>query len=230
MRKILISVLIVLLVVLAGLMIFKGLIIGDFQILSVEQIIEEDEKLTKEISQTELLMYNTFKSKNDELSKSVTSLLNAKEEYLDLASVSTETQLSKAGQDETYTVEFLWTKLGGYSTAEGVGLKYDIASGTTGQSNIKNINFTVTGTYIQIINFLSAIEGDSDLYFIIENMNLVPSGSNLQATFVVKNISIKQENSTVTSSSGSITEGTSGLTSGTSSEALNSIVNSNGAQ
>ena len=55
MRKILIGFLIVLLVIMAYLMIFKGLELGDFKVLSASQIVEENDRLTKEISDTEEL-------------------------------------------------------------------------------------------------------------------------------------------------------------------------------
>ena len=198
MRKILISVLILLLIVMACLVIFKGISIGNFNILSVKQISDENEKLTKEILQTELLMYTTFKTKTDELNKELSNLLTAKQEYLDLANISSEKQISKASQKETYTVEFLWTRLGRHATAQGVTLKYEIASGTTGEEDVKNILFTVTGNYIPIIDFIRAIEDDSDLAFTIENFKMIPSGDVRQATFVTKNIRIKSENTTAT--------------------------------
>ncbi len=198
MRKILISTLILLLIVMACLIIFKGISIGNFNILSVKQISNENEKLTDEILQTELLMYTTFKSKTDELNKNLSNLLTAKEEYLDLVNISSEKEISKASQQEIYTVEFLWTRLGRHATDKGVILKYDIASGTTGEEDVKNILFTVTGNYIPIIDFISAIEDDSELGFSIENFKMVPNGDVRQATFVTKNVRIKSEKTTNT--------------------------------
>ena len=198
MRKILISTLILLLIVMASVIIFRGISIGNFKILSVEQIVQENEKLSQEILQTETLQHINFKTEIDELNKETLSLLAAKQEYLDLANISSETQISKASQQEIYTIEFLWTRLGRHATAEGVDLKYEIASGTTGEQDVKNILFTVTGNYIPIINFISAIEDDGDLAFRIENFKMTPSGDVRQATFVTKNIRIKQENITGT--------------------------------
>jgi len=121
-------------------------------------------------------------------------LLTAKNEYLDLANVSTEGELQRANQEEEYTVEFLLTRLGRHTTAEGVNLNYTISSGTTGESDVKNVSFTVDGAYIPIIEFVSAIEDDSKLGFRIQNFKLIPGGSNLKATFLVTNVRIKQEN------------------------------------
>lgn len=198
MRKILIGALILLLIVMASVIIFRGISIGNFKILSVEQIAQENEKLSQEILQTETLQHINFKTEIDELNKETLSLLAAKQEYLDLANISSETQISKASQQEIYTIEFLWTRLGRHATAEGVDLKYEIASGTTGEQDVKNILFTVTGNYIPIIDFISAIEDDGDLAFRIENFKMTPSGDVRQATFVTKNVRIKQENTTGT--------------------------------
>lgn len=190
MRKVLIGILIILLVVMAYLVIFKGLSFGNFKILSVSQIIEEDDKLTTEIMDTKELIESKYPNENDNLSQSVSKMMTAKNEYLDLANVSTEAEISKASTVETYTVEFLWTVLGRHATAQGVNLNY------TPKNN--SISFTVTGDYVPILSFISAIENDSRLGFRIENFKLIPNGDNLQATFITRNVSVKTERTTTT--------------------------------
>lgn len=197
MKKILISVLIVLLVILAYFAAFKGISLGNFKILSVKQIANENEKLTQEITQTELLINNEYPSKTNELDKTIDNLLTAEEEYLDLAKVSTEGELQQANQEEEYTVEFLLTKFGRYATKEGVNLVYTLSQGSTGSQNTKNISFTVTGGYIPIINFISDIEDDSKLGFRIQSFKMSPDGDNRKATFLVTNVKVKQEKTTV---------------------------------
>lgn len=196
MRKILIGILTLLLVIMAGLVIFKGLSVGNITILSAKQIVEENDKLTNEISDVEALMNSTYPATTEELDTSVCKLLAAEEEYLDLANVSTKSELNKASTVETYTVEFLWTRLGRHATQEGVNLSYT-PSGTS-------INFTVLGDYIPILSFISAIENDSKLGFRIENFKLTPNSGNLQATFTTRNVNIKSE----TVSSGTSTQNT----------------------
>ena len=185
MRRILIGILTILLIVMAVLVITKGLTIGNFKILSVQQIIEGNDKLTAEISETEKLIRSNYPTELETLDSNVSSLLEAKEEYQDLADVSTKSEINKATTVETYTVEFLWTRLGRHATAEGVYLSY------TPTNN--SIKFTVSGDYIPILSFVSAIENDSKLGFRIENFKLIPGGNNLQATFETRNINIKTE-------------------------------------
>lgn len=198
MKKILIGILTILLIVVAYLTVFRGISIGNFSILSVEQIQEENDNLTTEIAQTETLMYSTYATQTEQLEKSVSSLLEAKEEYLDLANVSTESELSEASKEETYKIEYLWTRIGSHATTEGVILKLDVQTGGTGESDVKNLSFTVTGNYIAIINFVTAIEDDSELGFRIENFKILPGTDTdgREATFTVRNVRIKQENVT----------------------------------
>ena len=214
MRKILIGILTILLIVMAVLVITKGLTIGNFKILSVKQIIEGNDKLTAEISETEKLIRSNYPTELETLDSTVSSLLAAKEEYQDLADVSTKSEINKASTVETYTVEFLWTRLGRHATAEGVYLSY------TPTNN--SIKFTVSGDYIPILSFVSAIENDSKLGFRIENFKLIPGGNNLQATFETRNINIKTEGVNTAVQSTTITESAPTNTPDTNTQNTNS--------
>ncbi|MEE1531150.1 MAG: hypothetical protein UGE22_03930 [Clostridia bacterium] len=214
MRRILIGILTILLIVMAVLVITKGLTIGNFKILSVQQIIEGNDKLTAEISETEKLIRSNYPTELETLDSNVSSLLEAKEEYQDLADVSTKSEINKATTVETYTVEFLWTRLGRHATAEGVYLSY------TPTNN--SIKFTVSGDYIPILSFVSAIENDSKLGFRIENFKLIPGGNNLQATFETRNINIKTEGVNTAVQSTTTTESTPTNTPDTNTQNTNS--------
>lgn len=221
MKKILISVLIVLLVILAYFAAFKGISLGNFKILSVKQIANENEKLTQEITQTELLINNEYPSKTNELDKTIANLLTAEEEYLDLAKVSTEGELQQANQEEEYTVEFLLTRFGRYATKEGVNLVYTLSQGSTGNQNMKNISFTVTGGYIPIINFITNIEDDSKLGFRIQSFKMTPDGDNRKATFLVTNVKVKQEKTTVAPTTPNTTQKENNTTTGSAQNTTN---------
>lgn len=196
MKKILIILLIILLVTLSYFAIFKGITLGNFEVLSVERIQQENDKLTQEIEATEKLMHSDYAQKTDELKRTVEGLMEAKDEYLELESVSTDKQLKEATKQETYKIEYIWTRIGSHATSEGVELKLDVTAGETGEEENKNLLFTVTGNYIAVINFVLSIEDDSQLGFRIENFKILPgSGENgRQATFTVRNVRIKTEN------------------------------------
>ena len=198
MKKILIILLIILLITLSYFAIFKGISLGSFEVLSVEKIQEENDRLTQEIEQTEKLIHSDYIQKTDELQSSVDSLMNAKDEYVELANVSSDKDLINASKQEIYKIEYIWTRIGSHATSEGVELKLDITAGETGEQESKNLLFTVTGNYIAVINYVLSIEDDSQLGFRIENFKILPgSGENgRQATFTVRNVRIKQENAT----------------------------------
>ena len=204
MKKILIIILIILLIVLAYVTIFRGISIGNFSILSVEQIQNENDNLTAEIAETQTLMYSTYTTQTEGLEKSVSGLMQEKEEYLDLANVSTEGELSKASKEEIYKIEYLWTRIGSHATDEGVILRLDVQTGGTGEADVKNLAFTVNGNYIAIINFVTSIEDDSELGFRIENFKILPGtdANSREATFMVRNVRIEQENLTTNTGTG----------------------------
>lgn len=203
MKKVLISILIVLLIVLAYFAMFNGISFANIKILSVKQIIQENEDLTNDIEEVKSLIKKDYASKKEDLSTAVNQLLKKKEEYFDLAKVSTEGEISKANTEETYLIEYLWTRVGRHATAEGVNIKMDVNTGTTGEADVKNLSFTVNGQYIAIIQFVSALEDDDKLNFKIENFKLTGSGTNLTSTFTVRGVRIKSETTSSTTSNSS---------------------------
>ena len=89
-------------------------------------------------------------------------------------------------------MEYLWSKLGGYATKQGVNLKLEVQ---TSDENNDTLKFTVKGSYVGIINYLTAIEDDGDLGFRIEQFKIssVDSEALLTASFNVSNVRIKEE-------------------------------------
>ena len=118
----------------------------------------------------------------------------ALQEYEEMTVISSASDVESAAQLETYEIETLWVKLGNHATNEGATMKMDVTKGTNTTQNTYNLNFTVNGSYISITDFISDIENDDTLGFKIEEFKMVPSGSdsNLQATFVCKDIAIKE--------------------------------------
>lgn len=56
------------------------------------------------------------------------------------------------------------------------------------------MDYTITGSYVSISEFVAAIENNSSLNFRIENFRLLPTAGdteNLQATFKVRAINVK---------------------------------------
>ena len=198
MRKILISILIILLIILAYFAIFEGISLGNFRILGTGDIIRLNDELTLKIEEANTKIKRDLQNEKQELSASVEQLATAKEAYYQLANVSTESEISEASTEEIYDIEYLFLRLGRHARQEGVIMRMDIYSANTADPNAKDIAFTITGKYVGIMDFISAIEDDSELAFRIENFNLLPDGENLQATFSVTGIRIRLENTTQT--------------------------------
>lgn len=219
MKNILITVISLLLTALIIICMVKGLTIGDFNILSIASIKEGSLELDNAIEELNNLKNVTYKKKVDDLQTTTKNLTTAKQKYLDLASVSTDQEIQEANLEQTYAMEYLWNKVGSYATREGVTLKWDVSS--TGVNNKYTLNFTTTGSYVGVINYIYTLENDSDLSFRIENFKMVSGGSsNVTATFTVNNIAIKAE--TVTSS---VSSSSSSGTSLNNSESTNSEIN-----
>lgn len=193
MKKVLISILIVLLVVLAYFAIFNGLSLGNIRVLSVGEIIQANDELTNSIEQVNALIKKDYPAKEEELKISVGELTAKKDEYFKIAKVSTEGEITKANTEETYLIEYLWTRIGRHATSKGVNIRMDVNSNETNDANMKNLAFTVNGQYIGIIQFISALENDDKLNFKIENFKMIKNDTNLTASFDVKNIRIKAE-------------------------------------
>ena len=191
MKDILITVISILLTVVIIICMVKGLTVGSFRILSISNIKQESLNLDNEVDELNNLKNVTYKKKIDDLQTATKDLTTAKQKYLDLASVSSDEEIQEANLEQTYAMEFLWNKVGSYATKEGVTLKWDVSS--TGVNNKYTLNFTTTGSYIGVINYIYALENDSDLAFRIENFKMTASGENVTATFTVNNVAIKAE-------------------------------------
>ena len=198
MRKILISILLILLIILAYFTIFEGISIGNFEVLSATGIVKLNDDLTAKIEEANRKIKSDLQSKKTELKQNIDILLDNKESYYNLANISTESEINRANTEETYTYEYLSIKIGRYARTEGVNLTMNVKTGDAGDEVTKNLDFTLVGQYFAIMDFISALEDDSELEFRIEDFHMTPSsGDNLQATFNVTGVRIKIENTTV---------------------------------
>lgn len=200
MKKILISILIVLLIVLTGFTIFKGISIGNFKVLSASQINDKNTQLTAEIEIAQQLLKKNYPETKEKLASSISDLLSKKEEYFKLAKLSSDKEITKANTEETYLIEFLWARIGNHATSKGVNLTIDVKTGDAGDPMVKNLTIIAKGYYVGIMDFVSSLENDDKLNFKIENFKLVQEDELLTATFNVRGIRIKTENVTNTTS------------------------------
>ena len=154
MKKILISILIVLLIVLTGFTIFKGISIGNFKVLSASQINDKNTQLAAEIEIAQQLLKKNYPETKEKLASSISDLLSKKEEYFKLAKLSSDKEITKANTEETYLIEFLWARIGNHATSKGVNLTIDVKTGDAGDPMVKNLTITAKGYYVGIMDFV----------------------------------------------------------------------------
>ena len=193
MKKLLILILIGLLLILSIFAVVKGINLGKLEILGFNSIKQRSKELDDKIQEASKINEKDYKQAISTLEEDGKKLQQEKKKYDDMTQVSEESEVANANQMERYEVETLWVKLGNHATSEGVIMKMEILQGSSGASGAYNLRFTVTGSYISIVDFVSDIENDSTLGFTIEEFKMVPTSSeaNLEATFVCKDITIK---------------------------------------
>ena len=197
MKKLLIGVLIALLMTLTVYLVIQWLNIGNFEILGVNGIKEKNNKLDEKIQEAGKLVEKDYKQDVSDVHSNSKKLQEEKKNYEDMTAL-TDGETQVANQIEKYEIETLWVRLGNHATSEGAVMQMAVIKGPNSAADVYNLKFTATGSYISITDFISAIENDSTLGFKIEEFKMYPaaSGTDLQATFVCKDISIKDVTAT----------------------------------
>lgn len=196
MKKLLILILIALLLTLSIFIVIQGVKIGKLEVLGIGQIQEKNEELDSKIQQAGKLAEKDYQQAVSDVNTNTKKLKEEKKNYEDMTAISEEGDGQTINQVEKYEIETLWVRLGNHATSQGVVIQMDVVKGVNSAQDVYDLKFTATGGYIQITDFISAIENDTTLGFKIEEFKMIPSGSTLQATFVCKDISIKEISAT----------------------------------
>lgn len=205
MRKILIALIMVVILVFTGVTVVNGIQIGNFEILGISKVKQKNDDLDTTVKKATKLASTDYQQKVDELNSALKKLEVEKSNYEDLANVSTESEIQAA--NKTYnTIDFLFVRIENHAKSEGVTIEMKVTRSASGESDTYDLNFSATGTYTGIEEFITDLEDDSKLGFKIEDFSMTAtSGSNgeqVEATFVCKNIIIKGiENTSVSSGS-----------------------------
>lgn len=233
MKKLLILILIALLLVLGVFFAIHGVEIGEVEILGINGIRQRSDELDEKIQEAGKLAEKDYSQAVSSVNTNAKELNKQKQAYEEMISISNADDVEAAKKLLPYEIEKLWVKLGNHATSEGVVMKMDVIKGTNTTENTYNLKFTVNGSYISITDFISDIENDSDLGFKIEEFKMLPgTGTNLQATFTCKGISIKdvQVSATTTNDntqSATGTNNTTGNTTTTNNTTTNNTNNQN---
>lgn len=236
MKKLLLSILTVLVIILTAITMIKGLKIGNINILGIMEMKQKNEELDTTVKEATKLASTDYQKRIDDLNDAIKKLEAEKTNYEDRVNVSTENNVESANQTYENMIEFLLVRIENHAKPEGVSMNMVVARGSSGAENVYNLNFTVTGSYVGIEEFITDIEDDSRLGYKIEEFKMNSSsegGGTVQATFVCKDIKIEgissNSVSTGTSSMGTTDTATSetNMNNNTTTDAANTTSNTN---
>ena len=171
MKKILISIIIILLIGLGYTIGVKSLSIGQLKLESVGDIKNASASLDQKFNTSKEISAKTYPKSIEDLDKVVRDLKTAKQQYQAKTLNNPDVQ-SNLGiiQVEKYNIEYLWTIIGNYATKNGVTLTLDIKS--TSAQDVYNLNFSLEGKYIGITDFIYSLEDDNELKFEIKDFKI----------------------------------------------------------
>lgn len=204
MRKVILVICTVLLAILLIVTLTKGLQIGNCSILSYSAVEKKSDELNELIASYETKNSNELPSIQSEIKSEIENYNTKKQEYEELLAQK-QANLMSVDNSNCYDVDFLWTKIGNYATTRGLDLEFNITRNSSSTENkeylLADLNFSLSGEYDQIANFINDLENDEKLEFEIRNFQMSNENSSLKAKFVVYKVAINQETLTKLTSS-----------------------------
>ena len=184
MRKILFALAIVALLIFTGIVMYKGTS-GNLNIWGFTNISEENDIIDKKNLQLGALVNTTYPQTVNTLNTSANVLEKTKKEYEDQAVLLADSKYFK--QTENYKHEFILVKIGNYADENGVDIRIVVTNSDV--AGLYDVNFTLTGRYADVANYIYDIENDSTLGFKIEDFIMKKSNGETQISqaTVIKN-------------------------------------------
>lgn len=180
MKKVLISIIVVLFMILTYFVIFKNITISNWKSSNINDVKQLDSNLNEKINTAKQLNNQEYPEKVSNLDSSMEKLKVAKKKY--------ESKMEYVSQDvnldvvniKSYKIERLWITLENYAKTENVELKLEVLDTST--AGLYDLSITVVGEYIGITDFIYDIEKDDTLGFKILNFKLLPGVSTTSTT------------------------------------------------
>ena len=172
MKKVLISILIVLIMILTFFIVFKNISIGEWKSKNINDIKNLNSELEQKINNAKQLNNQDYPNEVNKLDDSMEKLKIAKKKYQNkMEYVSGDVDLGGVSI-KNYKIERLWIALENYAKNENVELKLEVVDAAS--KGLYDLNITVAGEYIGITDFIYDIEKDDTLGFKILNFKLTP--------------------------------------------------------
>ena len=182
MKKTLTFILIVLLVVLAVMIVVSGLKIGNFQILSIKQLKNENIELDNKIMAATTVTQTTYPTELSKFEEQINKLQNSKKRYEELIAKTSDSDYELATREEKYKLEYLYFQLGEIAKKNDVDLKIVISTSSSGVEGLYDVTLltsyeapvTDESGYVKITDFIYEVENDPTLGFKVEDFSLIP--------------------------------------------------------
>lgn len=193
MRNKIVIILVLICAILLIIAVTRGIKIGNFQMASISQLIEKNQQLEVKIVETNNLTSMEYPNNIDKLEDTFKDYSERKKKYEQLTSITKEED-NEIYETKQYNIEYLWRIIGAYATEkkyegdEGLTVALDVKKSNVSE-NAYDFEFTVTGEYTRISQFLIDVENDSDLYFRIYGFRIVGKEVKDEAGNVIKIIS-----------------------------------------
>lgn len=193
MRKMLLTIALIAMIIIFGNVAINGLDKGDLTIWGISQIKEENENLKNKNNNLSNLVNVEYPKALASIKESEKQLKASKDEYESQIALNSSYETNFFVATEKYEIEYLWTKIGNHAKDNDVDMKIDLTNSNIGTGYYK-LNFTVTGTYVGVTDFIYSIENDSKLGFKIDSF-----------------VMTQNEVTTTSSSKNNVTESSSGV-------------------
>lgn len=197
-------------------LIAKGFESGNLEIASYFTIEKKSEKLTRKLASYNKKNQEEYDKSVENLNTSIKKYEESKSKYdaiyAELADVLNKGNSNEQdaveeviySDKEKYKVDFLLVTLGAYGEKNGVDVIYQLATSSTIDANagtlkyfLADLKFTITGSYINVSNFISDIENDDKLGWEIKNFSMSNGTNNgytgVSATFTIKDVPIDSD-------------------------------------
>ena len=110
-----------------------------------------------------------------------------KQKYEELSEFSDKDK-KQIFETKRYDIVYLWELVGKYANKYNLTINLDVKNGSG--AGLYNLGFNISGQYVNISQFINAIENNSDLYFRIYNFKMSGSSEIVAASFTVKDVNI----------------------------------------
>ena len=229
MKNNVITIIFLLLIVLFFTMIFAGIKIGNFQILSISELKTKNGDLDSNIEKAKTLTSIDYPQSVEKLEDTYEQYNVQKEKYEELSGMTDEDN-KRMYETKQYDIGYIWRIFGKYATSRNLSISMDVKK-SSGQ-NLYDLNFTISGQYVNTSEFIAELENNSDLNFRIYNFKMTGSSETVTTSFTVKDVNINPSTikSSTTSTSNLNSEQENNNTTEDNTTENNTDVNSNSVE